>query len=447
MSSSDVSFDVEFDVEQQLPENTVRTKNGSTVLTGSIETGVISGVNHMSQSTNQAPNFPTVYIASAARTPVGGFQGALSELSAPRLGAIAIKEAVARAGVKPEAIDEVIMGNVLTAGLGQAPARQAMIYAGLPASIPAMTINKVCGSGLKAVMLAADGIRLGRSQIAVAGGQENMTLAPHLLQKSRTGFRMGDTQLIDSMVHDGLWDPYNNFHMGVAAELCVKENSFTREEQDAFAIASYKKAQHAQAEGLFKKEIVAVEITGRKGVVKVEADEDVTKTDFAKIPGLKPAFEKTGTITAANASKINDGAAALVLMSEEAVKTAGTKPMAKIIGQAHHAQDPKWFTTAPAGAMVKAVKNAGLEMNQIDLFEINEAFAAVTMVAMKDLKIAAEKVNVHGGAVAIGHPIGASGARILSTLVHALHTHNKRYGLATLCIGGGEAVAVVIEKV
>lgn len=392
-------------------------------------------------------NFPTVFIASAVRTPVGSFQGALSELPAPRLGAIAIKEAVARAGVKPESIDEVIMGNVLTAGLGQAPARQAMIFAGLPSSVPALTINKVCGSGLKAVMLAADGIRLGNTQIAVAGGQENMTLAPHLLAKSRTGFRMGDTSLVDSMINDGLWDPYNNFHMGVAAELCVKENSFTREQQDEFAVGSYKKAQHAQAEGLFKKEIVAVEVATRKGPVKVENDEDPTKTDFAKIPGLKPAFEKTGTITAANASKINDGAAALVLMSEAAVKSAGVKPLAKVVAYATHAQDPKWFTTAPVGAMTKAVKAAGLEMSQIDLFEINEAFAAVTMVAMKDLKLAAEKVNVHGGAVAIGHPIGASGARILTTLVHALHAHNKRYGLATLCIGGGEAVAVVIEKV
>lgn len=392
-------------------------------------------------------NFPAVFIVSAARTPVGSFQGALSELPAPRLGAIAIKEAIARAGIKPESVDEVIMGQVLTAGVGQAPARQASIYAELPNTVPALTINKVCGSGLKAVMLASDSIRLGNTHIAVAGGQENMTLAPHLLAKSRTGFRMGDTSLVDSMVHDGLWDPYHNFHMGVAAELCVKENTFTREQQDEFAVGSYKKAQRAQAEGLFKKEIVAVEIASKKGPIKVETDEDPTKTDFAKIPGLKPAFEKTGTITAANASKINDGAAAVVLMSETAMKAAGAKPLAKIIGQGTNAHDPKWFTTAPAGAMTKAVKNAGLEMSQIDLFEINEAFSAVTMVAMKDHKIPAEKVNVHGGAVAIGHPIGASGARILTTLVYALHTHNKRYGLATLCIGGGEAVAVVVEKV
>lgn len=392
-------------------------------------------------------NSTAVYIASAARTPIGSFQGALSELPAPRLGAIAIKEAILRAGVKPESVGEVIMGNVLTAGLGQAPARQAMIYAGVPTSTPAMTINKVCGSGLKAVMLASDSIRLGNTEIAVAGGQENMTLAPHLLAKSRTGFRMGDTSLADSMINDGLWDPYNNFHMGVAAELCVKENSFTREQQDEFAVQSYKKAQHAQAEGIFKKEIVPVEVTTRKGVVKVEADEDPSKTDFAKIPGLKPAFEKTGTITAANASKINDGAAALVLMSEGAVKSNGVKPLAKIVAYATHAHDPKWFTTAPVGAMTKAVKAAGLDMNQIDLFEINEAFAAVTMVAMKDLKLNSERVNVNGGAVALGHPIGASGARILTTLVHALHARGKKYGLATLCIGGGEAVALVVEKV
>lgn len=392
-------------------------------------------------------SFPQVFIAAAARTPVGSFQGAFAEVPAPRLGAAAIKEAVARAGIKAEAVDEVIMGNVLTAGLGQAPARQAMIYGGLPTSIPAMTINKVCGSGLKAVMLASDNIRLGNTQIAVAGGQENMTLAPHLLAKSRTGFRMGDTSLSDSMITDGLWDPYNNFHMGVAAELCVKENSFSREQQDEYAVGSYKKAQRAQAEGLFKKEIVPVEVASRKGPVKVEADEDPSKTDFAKIPSLKPAFEKTGTITAANASKINDGAAAVVLMSESAVKTNGVKPLARIVAHATHAQDPKWFTTAPVGAMMKAVKAAGLEMNQIDLFEINEAFAAVAMVAMKDLKLSNERVNVHGGAVAIGHPIGASGARILTTLVYALHAHNKRYGLATLCIGGGEAVAVVVEKV
>ncbi len=389
----------------------------------------------------------SVYITAAARTPVGAFQGAFSDIPAPRLGSIAIREALAKSNLKAELIDEVIMGEVLTAGVGQAPARQAALFAGLPNTVPCLTINKVCGSGLKAVMLAADGIRLGNTQIAIAGGQENMTLAPHLLPKARTGFRMGNTNLVDSMITDGLWDPYNDFHMGVAAELCVKENTFTREAQDEFSVASYKKAQKAQVEGYFKNEIVAVEVASKKGAIKIEADEEPTKSDLAKIPTLKPAFDKSGSITAANASKINDGAAALVLMGESAMKTQGAKPLAKILSYATHAQDPKWFTTAPVGAMLKAVKAAGLEMSQIDLFEINEAFAAVTMVAIKDLKLESEKVNVHGGAVAIGHPIGASGARILTTLVHALHLHQKKYGLATLCIGGGEAVALIVERV
>ncbi len=389
----------------------------------------------------------SVFITAAVRTPIACFQGAFSDLSAPKLGAAAIKEAVSRSGISPEKIDEVIMGEVLTAGVGQAPARQAAIYAGLPPSVPCLTINKVCGSGLKAVMLAADNILLGNTQIAVAGGQENMTQAPHLLAQSRAGFRMGNTNLTDSMITDGLWDPYNNWHMGVAAELCVKENSFTREAQDAFAVESYTRAQKALKDGTFKNEIVPVEVTTRKGTVTIDTDEEPTKTDFAKIPGLKPAFDKAGTITAANASKLNDGAAALVLMSDAAVKSTGAKPLARIVAHGTFAQDPKWFTTAPAGAIKKAVQKAGLNINDIDLFEINEAFSAVTMVAMKDLEIPHSKVNVHGGAVALGHPIGASGARILTTLTHALHKHNKRYGLATLCIGGGEAVAVIIERV
>jgi acetyl-CoA C-acetyltransferase len=271
----------------------------------------------------------SVFITAASRTPVGAFQGAFSDLPAPRLGAIAIREALSKSHLKAEMIDEVIMGEVLTAGVGQAPARQAAIYAGLPNSTPCLTINKVCGSGLKAVMMAADGIRLGNTNIAIAGGQENMTLAPHLLPKARTGFRMGNTNLIDSMITDGLWDPYNDFHMGVAAELCVKENSFSREAQDEFAVASYKKAQKAQVEGYFKNEIVAVEIASKKGAIKVDADEEPMKSDLAKIPSLKPAFDKAGTITAANASKINDGAAALVLMSETSMKANGSKPLAK----------------------------------------------------------------------------------------------------------------------
>jgi acetyl-CoA C-acetyltransferase len=388
----------------------------------------------------------TVYITAAVRTPIASFQGAFAELPAPKLGAVAIKEALKRSGVAAEKVDEVIMGQVLTAGAGQAPARQAAIYAGVPTSAPCMTINKVCGSGLKAVMLGADSIALGRADVVVAGGQENMTLTPHLLPNSRTGFRMGPATLTDSMINDGLWDPYSNWHMGMAAELCVKEYAFTREEQDAFAIESYKRAQNAIAQGYFKNEIAPVEMATKKGTTLIDTDEEPSKTDFAKVPGLRPAFDKNGSVTAANASKINDGAAAVVLMSEKAMKAAGAKPLAKIVASATFAQDPKWFTTAPVGAIKKAVESAGLNLEQIDLFEINEAFAAVTMAAMKDLKIPHAKVNVNGGAVALGHPIGASGARVLTTLVHALQAHNKKYGLATLCIGGGEAVAVVVER-
>ena len=387
-----------------------------------------------------------VFIVSAVRTAIGSFQGVFAETPAPRLGAAAIKEALARAGVAPDRVDEVIMGEVLTAGVGQAPARQAAIYAGLSSATPCLTVNKVCGSGLKAAMLASDAIKLGRANVAVAGGQENMTMAPHLLEKSRAGFRMGNASLVDSMVNDGLWDPYNDWHMGASAELCVKENSFTREQQDAYAIESYRRAQRAQAEGDFRDEIVAVEVASRKGASLVAVDEEPSKTDFAKVPTLRPAFDKAGTVTAANASKINDGAAALVMMSEAAMRAAGASPLARVVAQATHAQDPKWFTTAPAGAMRKALDQAGLDINDIDLFEINEAFAAVAMVAMKELKIPADRVNVNGGAVALGHPIGASGARVLTTLTHALKKRGGRYGLATLCIGGGEAVAMIVER-
>ena len=387
-----------------------------------------------------------IVIVSAQRTPVGSFQGQLSTLPAPRLGAIAIKAALEKANVKPNEIDEVIMGQVLTAGVGQAPARQAAIYAGVANSAVCMTINKVCGSGLKAVMLAADSLRLGHTTIAVAGGQENMSLAPHLLENSRNGYRMGGVQMVDSMIKDGLWDPYNNFHMGNAAEICSREFSFTREAQDAFAIDSYKKAQASTAAGHFKNEIADVVIEGKKGNVTVNIDEEPTKAMFDKMPGLKPAFEKEGTITAANASKINDGAAALVLMTESEAKKRGLKPLATIVSQATFAQEPKYFTTAPVGAIKKSLQMASLNVNDIDLYEINEAFANVTMAAQKSLEIPMEKINVHGGAIAIGHPIGGSGARILTTLVHGLHTRNAKRGLATLCIGGGEAVSVIVEK-
>jgi acetyl-CoA C-acetyltransferase len=387
-----------------------------------------------------------VYIVSASRTPIGSFQGALSSVPAPKLGAAAIKGALQKINLAASQVDECIMGEVLTAGVGQAPARQAAIYAGLPTSVACMTINKVCGSGLKAMMLGADSIALGQSHVVVAGGQENMSLAPHLLENSRAGYRMGPVTASDSMVKDGLWDPYNNFHMGSAAELCVREYKMTREEQDAFAVESYKRAQKAIADGVFKNEIVPVDVPAGKETVSVAVDEEPGKARFDKIAGLRPAFEKEGTVTAANASKINDGGAAMVLMSENKMKELGVKPMARIVAQATFAQDPKWFTTAPVGAMKKALERAGLKASDIDLFEINEAFSLVTMAAMRDLGLPHEKVNIHGGAVAMGHPIGASGARIMTTLIHSLHRHNKRYGMASLCIGGGEAVAVIVER-
>lgn len=388
-----------------------------------------------------------VVITSSVRTPIGSFQGQFASVSAPRLGAIAIKEAVRQSQLKGDEIQECIMGEVLTAGVGQAPARQAVIYAGLPNSIRCMTINKVCGSGLKAVMLGFDSIRLGESEVVIAGGQENMSQAPHLLENSRSGFRMGPANLIDSMIKDGLWDPYNNFHMGNAAEICVKEHRYTREEQDQFAIESYKRAQKATTDGTFKNEIVSVQIEGKKETLNIEKDEEPNNTNFEKIPSLRPAFDKEGTVTAANASKINDGAAAHVLMSESKAKKLGLTPLVKIVGHATFAQDPKWFTTAPVGAIKLALQKAGLKAQDIDLWEINEAFAVVTLAAMREIQIPREKVNIHGGAVALGHPIGASGARILTTLNHALHLHKKKIGLATLCIGGGEAVAVIVERV
>lgn len=388
----------------------------------------------------------TAYIVSARRTPVGTFQGAFSSVVAPRLGATAIKAALKDAGVNGAEVDECIMGEVLTAGVGQAPARQAALYAGLPNSVPCMTINKVCGSGLKAVMMAADNIILGNTNLAIAGGQENMTLAPHLLENSRAGFRMGPATMADSMVKDGLWDPYSNFHMGNAAEICVKEYKFSRQAQDEFATESYKRAQSAIKEGLFKTEIAPVEMTVKGAIQTFDTDEEPGKARFDKMLELKPAFEKDGTITAANASKINDGGAATVLASEAYVKSHGLKPLARIVAHGTFAQDPKWFTTAPVNAIKRALDKAKLKVEDIDLYEINEAFSVVTMAAMKDLNIPHTKVNVNGGAVAIGHPIGASGARILTTLVHALGQRKKKFGLATLCIGGGEGVALIVER-
>ena len=383
-----------------------------------------------------------VVILRAKRTAIGSFQGGFAKTPAPKLGAAAIRAALLEAKLSPQDIQECIMGNVLTAGLGQAPARQAAIYAGLPNSVHCLTINKVCGSGLKAVMLAADSLRLGESQFAVAGGQENMSMAPHLLESSRSGYRMGNVVINDSMVKDGLWDPYNNFHMGNAAEVCVKDKKFSRAEQDEFAKRSYEKALQAQKNASFQNELCTVE-----GAPAVLQDEEPGKANFEKMPSLKPAFEKEGTITAANASKINDGGAALVLGTESEAKKRGLKPLARIVAHSTFSQDPLWFTTAPVGALKLLLNKSGLHIKDIDHWEINEAFSVVTMAAQKELEIPIERVNPLGGAVALGHPIGASGARILTTLVYGLKAHQKRYGIATLCIGGGEAVAVLVENI
>ena len=387
-----------------------------------------------------------VVIVGACRTPVGSFGGTLSTFPAPRLGAIVIEEALKRASVSKDSVDEVIMGNVLTAGVGQAPARQAAIFAGLPVSVACTTINKVCGSGMKAVMLGAQAIQLGDADIVVAGGMENMSNAPYLLEKARYGYKMGNAELVDSMIKDGLWDVYNQFMMGNAAELCAKECAVPREAQDEFAILSYKRAQESLQQGRFRDEIVKVSIAQKKGdPVVIEEDEEPRKTNFDKIPTLKPAFVKDGTVTAANTSKINDGAAAVVLMSEEKARALGLKPMAKIIASASAAKKPEWFTTAPADVIPKVLGKAKLQLGDIDLFEINEAFAVVTLAVNKLLGIDVNKVNVNGGAVALGHPIGASGARILVTLIHALKQRHLKKGLAAICIGGGEACGMIIE--
>jgi len=388
-----------------------------------------------------------VVIASAARTPVGAFMGSLSAVTAPQLGAAAIKAAIARAGIPADKVDEVIMGCVLQAGIGQAPARQAMRFAGLPDAVQAMTVHKVCGSGLKSVMLAAQAIALGDADIIVAGGMESMSQAPHYLPKARTGFKMGDTKLIDGMIFDGLWDPYNNMHMGNCGEICAAEYKISREEQDAYAAESYRRAQTAIEKGWFKAEIVPVEIPQKKGdPIFVDTDEEPGKGKIDAFSKLKPAFKPDGTVTAANASSIDDGAAALVVIAAETAETMGLKPLAKIIGQASFAQDPVWFTTAPAGAINKVLKKTGLTTADIDLWEINEAFSVVAIINNRLLNLNAAKVNIRGGAVAIGHPIGASGARILTTLLYAMKDFNAKHGCAALCIGGGEASAIIVER-
>lgn len=384
-----------------------------------------------------------VYILGGARTALGSFMGTLSTVPAPKLGAAAIEGALQKANIDKSKVDEVFMGNVVTAGVGQAPARQAMLAAGLPESIPANTIGKVCGSGLQAIIFGARSIMTGDNQVVVAGGMENMSLAPHLLMNSRNGAKFGPTEMKDSMQWDGLWDVYSNRAMGNCAEECTKKYNMSREEQDAFAKESFVRAQAATKEGVFKDEIVAVKVSAKGGTVDVIDDEGPFKANFEKMPGLKPAFEKDGTITAANASTINDGAAAVVLAGD----AFADKAEFKILGYASNAHNPTWFTTAPVEAINKSLKKANLTMEQIDLFEINEAFAAVTMAAMKELKIPHNKVNIYGGAVALGHPIGASGARIMVTLMNAMRRKKAKYGCVAICIGGGEALSLIVEKI
>ena len=383
-----------------------------------------------------------VYILGGARTAIGSFMGTLSQVPATKLGATAIEGALQKANIEKNKVDEVFMGNVITSGVGQAPARQATLGAGLSESVPATTVGKVCGSGLQAVILGARSIMTGENQVVVAGGMENMSLAPHMLMNSRNGFKYGPTEMKDSMQWDGLWDVYTNRAMGNCAEECSKKFNMSREEQDAFAIESFKRAQASVKEGLFKEEIVAVKVPAKGGTIDIAEDEGPFKANFEKMPGLKPAFEKHGTITAANASTINDGAAAVVLAGDAFASQAEFK----ILGFASHAQNPTWFSTAPVEAIHKSLKKSGLSLEQIDLFEVNEAFAAVTMAAMRECKIPHTKINVFGGAVALGHPIGASGARILVTLMNAMKKKQSKYGCAAICIGGGEALSLIIER-
>ena len=388
-----------------------------------------------------------VVIVSAKRTPVGAFQGSLSSIAAPQLGATVIKAVLDETKIDIDSIDEVIMGNVLSAGQGQAPARQAALGAGLPDSVECLTINKMCGSGLKAVMLATQAIQTGDADIIIAGGMENMTQAPYLLPKGREGHRLGHGQVLDSMIKDGLWDAYNDKHMGNCAELCASEKNYSREDQDAFAKISYTRAQSALENGSFSDEIVSVPVPQRKGEpIIVDADEEPSRANFEKMEFLRPAFEKDGTITAANASKINDGAAAILIMSGEKAKELELTPLAVIGAQASAAHAPEWFTTAPSKAISKVLEKAGIKAEAIDLWEINEAFAPVAMAAMDDFNLSHDKVNVNGGAIAIGHPIGGSGARILTTLIHAMKIRGAHTGLATLCIGGGEASALILTR-
>ena len=388
----------------------------------------------------------TIYVAGPVRTPIGSFCGAFLSTPAPVLASVVTKAAIARSGIPVEQVDEVISGNVVSAGLGQNLARQAAIGAGLSAKVGATTVNKVCGSGLKAVMLAAQAIQTGDASVVVAGGAENMSRAPYLLEKARTGLRMGNSELVDSMIRDGLWDVYNNVHMGTCGDRCAEKYQFSREQQDDFAIASFERALQAAKKGVFASEIEPVRVKNGKETLEVTEDENPKKFNAEKLRKLRPAFAENGTITAGNASSINDGAAAVVVLSADKAKATGIKPMARILGFASFSREPEWFTLAPIGAIQKLLGRLSLKIEDIDLFEINEAFAVVPLAAMKELGIPHDRVNVHGGAVALGHPIGASGARTLVTLLNALRVRGGRIGVNALCIGGGEAVAMAVER-
>lgn len=388
-----------------------------------------------------------IVIGSAVRTAIGSFNGSLASVPATQLGGLVIAEALRRAHVEPTQVDEVYLGNVVSAGMGMAPARQAAIAAGLPQSVGATLINKVCGSGLKAVTMAAQAIRSGDAQIIVAGGMESMSRAPYLLDKARTGYRMGHGQLIDSMIHDGLWDVINGMHVAISGEMCAERYRLSREEQDRYAVQSYTRALTAQREGRFKAEIIPVPIPGRKGeMTVVDVDEEPGRLALEKIPTLKPAFKEGGTITAANAPSVNDGAAAVTVLSGRRAAQLGITPVARIIGYAQAALAPEWFTIAPAEAIKQVLKHTGLKLEDIDLFEINEAFAAVALANMHILGLSEERVNVNGGVVALGHPIGATGARILTTLLYLLQERQVRRGLCAICLGGGEAIALIVER-
>ena len=387
----------------------------------------------------------TIFIAGVARTPIGSLNGTLASLTAPQLGAIAIKAALERAGISPEKVNEVFMGNVVSAGIGQAPAQQASIYAGLPTNIPCTTVNKVCASGMKAIMLGAQSIMNGDNEIVVAGGMESMSNIPYYVEKARTGLRLGHGQVTDGIIKDGLWDPYNNYHMGEAGELCSREYKVTREDQDKFAKESYTRTIKAYEKGYFNRELVPVVIEGKMPKTITE-DEEYRKVNFDKMPTLKPAFRKEGTITAANASKINDGAAAVVLVSEEKLRELGIRPVARIISFADASQSPEWFTTTPIRAMNNALAKAGMQMADMDYAEINEAFSCVPIVNAKEMKIPMDKLNIWGGAVSMGHPIGCSGARITITLSSIHHEMKGRFGIAGICNGGGGASAIIISR-